>query len=382
LKLVFCLFKVFPYGGLERDFLRIARLCHGRGHEVIVFTQEWQGDIPAGFKVHLVPFKRRSSHGRARQFVLDAARFLERERADAVIGFNKMPGLDLYYAADPCLQHRLRKKYGGLYQLNPRYRAFVALEESVFSAHSHAEIMLLAAREQEIFQRCYQTPAHRFHVLPPGISRDRIAPPNAAEMRENLRSELKLSRDDRMLLHIGSAFSGKGVDRILDAMAALPGGMKEKVRLIVLGEDDPRAYRRQARKLKLDARVNFLGGRDDVPRFLLGADLLVHPARSENTGTVLLEAIVSGLPVLATEACGYAFHIHAARAGRVVSDPFNQTELDRLLFEMLTSSEQKQWRKNALDYAKTTDLYSLPERAVELIEARARSSRQAAPGAS
>ena len=33
-----------------------------------------------------------------------------------------------------------------------------------------------------------------------------------------------------------------------------------------------------------------LKGRDDIPRFLLGADLLIHPAYNENTGTVLLEA--------------------------------------------------------------------------------------------
>lgn len=380
MKLAFCLFKVFPYGGLERDFLRIAGLCHARGHEVVVFTQQWQGDIPAGFKVNVVKLARRSSHGRAKEFALAVPQLLERERADAVIGFNKMPGLDLYYAADPCLQHRLRNEYGGFYRFNPRYRAFVALEEAVF--RSHAEIMLLAAREQEIFQRYYQTPAQRFHVLPPGISRDRIAPPNAAEIRQGLRGELKLGRDDRMLLHIGSAFKRKGVDRILDAMAALPAGVKERVRLVVLGEDDPSSYVRQARKLKLESQVEFLGGRGDVPRFLLGADILVHPARSENTGTVLLEAIASGLPVLATDACGYAFHIRNARAGCIVSDPFSQNELDRLLFEMLTSAEHESWRSNALAYTKSADLYSLPDRAVELIEARARSSRQAAPSAS
>lgn len=41
-----------------------------------------------------------------------------------------------------------------------------------------------------------------------------------------------------------------------------------------------------------------LKGRSDIPRFLLGADLLIHPAYNENTGTVLLEALVAGLPVL------------------------------------------------------------------------------------
>ena len=64
--------------------------------------------------------------------------------------------------------------------------------------------------------------------------------------------------------------------------------------------------------------MQFLGGRSDVPRFLLGADLLIHPAYHENTGTALLEALVAGLPVLVTDVCGYAHYIAEADAGRVL----------------------------------------------------------------
>jgi hypothetical protein len=52
-----------------------------------------------------------------------------------------------------------------------------------------------------------------------------------------------------------------------------------------------------------------LRGTQRHPRFLLGADLLIHPAYNENTGTVLLEALVAGLPVLTTAVCGYAHYI-------------------------------------------------------------------------
>ncbi|WP_163066577.1 glycosyltransferase, partial [Acinetobacter baumannii] len=68
----------------------------------------------------------------------------------------------------------------------------------------------------------------------------------------------------------------------------------------------------------LNDQVQILKGRSDIPRFLLGADLLIHPAYNENTGTVLLEALVSGLPVLVTDVCGYAHYIAEADAGRVL----------------------------------------------------------------
>ena len=44
MKLALCLYKYFPYGGLQRDFLRILKECQSRGHEVSVYTSEWQGE--------------------------------------------------------------------------------------------------------------------------------------------------------------------------------------------------------------------------------------------------------------------------------------------------------------------------------------------------
>ena len=51
LKLAFCLYKYFPYGGLQRDFLKIALNCQQQGHEIKVYTLSWQGDVPEGIDV-------------------------------------------------------------------------------------------------------------------------------------------------------------------------------------------------------------------------------------------------------------------------------------------------------------------------------------------
>jgi UDP-glucose:(heptosyl)LPS alpha-1,3-glucosyltransferase len=281
-----------------------------------------------------------------------------------------MPGLDLYYAADPCYQHRMRGTLRSGYGLSPRYRSFVALESAVFSTHTGTDILLIAPVQQPFFTRYYHTQPERFHMLPPGIAKDRIAPANAAEIRADFRREFAIQCDEHVVLMVGTGFKRKGVDRMVRALASLPDEIRNKTRLMVLGEDDPRPYSRMAKSLGILERVSILGGREDVPRFLLGADLLAHPAYSENTGTVLLEALASGLPVLVTEVCGYAFHIAQAKAGQIISSPFQQEELNRRLHEMLTSRERDNWRANALHYAMTTDLYSMPDRVVQLIEAK------------
>jgi UDP-glucose:(heptosyl)LPS alpha-1,3-glucosyltransferase len=116
-------------------------------------------------------------------------------------------------------------------------------------------------------------------------------------------------------------------------------------------------------------RVHFLGGRNDVFDWLLAADLLVHPARSEAAGMILLEALTAGLPVLATDVCGYAFHIRRAEAGKLLASPFSQAACNAAVKEMLASPQRDNWSTNGVAYAAHEDLYTCHERAVEIIEA-------------
>ena len=57
MKLAFCLYKYFPFGGLQRDFLRIALACQARGHTIRVYTLDWEGDVPLGFDLVRVPVR-------------------------------------------------------------------------------------------------------------------------------------------------------------------------------------------------------------------------------------------------------------------------------------------------------------------------------------
>ena len=182
-----------------------------------------------------------------------------------------------------------------------------------------------------------------------------------------IRAEFKLQERERALLFVGSGFRTKGLDRAIIALATTRRGGLD-ARLFVVGQNSPGHFQVQARRQGVADQVVFLGGRHDVADLMLTADLLIHPAYSENTGTVLLEALTLGLPVLCTDVCGYAPHIEQAHAGIVLPSPFSQTDCDRALLEMLTSNQVPQWRANGLVYAAREDLYSCHEGAVEIIE--------------
>ncbi len=368
MQIAFCLYKYFPFGGLQRDFLRIALACQARGHAVRVYTLEWRGDVPPGFALIRVPVRGLTNPARYRRFAAWVSAHLAANPAERVVGFNKMPGLDVYFAADPCFEDKARTLRSPLYRLSARYRHFAAYERAVFAADASTEILLLSPHQQPLFERHYATPRERFHLLPPGISRDRRAPPEAPALRADFRAEFALRAEDLLLLQLGSGFKTKGLDRSLKAMAALPDALRSRCRLFAIGDDDAKPFRVLARTLGLAERVDLLRGRSDIVRFLLGADLLIHPAYNENTGTVLLEAVVAGLPVLTTAVCGYASHVAEAGAGIVVGEPFRQAELNATLAGMLADAPARaRWSAAGLAYAERADIYSNAERAADLI---------------
>lgn len=366
MKLAFVLFKYFPYGGLQRDFRRIAELCRAHGHSVDVFTLRWEGPVPEGFRVRVVSACSWLGYlGKNLALAQAVARARREEGFDAVVGFNKLPGLDVYFAADPCYAARNRPWWK---LLTPRHRQFMAFEKAVFAPQAGVEILVIAPREIEGFMRHYGTPPARFHELPPGIAPDRTAPPDAAQRRAEWRAEFGVAEDELALLMVASAFQVKGVDRAIATLAALPEPLRGRCRLFVAGDDRPGRFAALAERLGVNGQVHFCGPRDDVPRFLLGADLFVHPARTELAGMALLEAVVAGLPVLCSGVCGYASHVLKAGAGRVVPEPFSQDAFNAELADMLVSPERFSWARNGADYGRREDLYSLPEKAVGVIE--------------
>ena len=368
MQLAFCLYKYFPFGGLQRDFLRIALACQSRGHAIRVYTLEWRGKEPDGFEVLRVPVKAFSNARRYAKFTDWVAQDLQARPANRVVGFNKMPGLDVYFAADPCYEEKAQTLRNPLYRFSGRYRHFSAYERAVFSPESRTEILMISQLQQPFFEKHYATPTERFHLLPPGISPDRRAPANAAEIRAEFRREFQLTDSDFLLLQVGSGFKTKGLDRSLKALASLPEALQKRTRLIAIGQDEPTGFQRMARALGVDERVSILPGRSDIPRFMLGADLLVHPAYNENTGTVLLEALVAGLPVLVTAVCGYAHYVAEADGGRVLEEPFAQQQMDETLAAMLADpAARARWSANALDFSEVADIYSNAEHAADVI---------------
>lgn len=366
--LAFCLYKYFPFGGLQRDFLRIAMACQARGHHIRVYTQSWEGERPEQFEIIIVPTSSGTNHGRNAQYCEWVMAHLKQHPADRIIGFNKMPDLDVYFAADVCYAQKVAEEKGFFYKLTPRYKHYAAFEKAVFQKGKATQLMMLTPHQIAHFEKHYGTESDRFHMLPPGIAVDRKYDQQIADAKRIYREKNQIPESAFLLLQVGSDFKRKGVDRTLKAMAALPESIRNNTLLMVVGQDKPAKYQRLAEALGIAKQVSFFSGRNDIAELMAAADILMHPAYQEAAGIVLLEAIVAGLPIIVTEVCGYASFIDKAQCGVVVNEPFEQAVLNQALCDSLQDTQKRaQWVNNAKYYADTEDLYSLPEKAADII---------------
>ncbi len=369
MRLAVLLYHYAPFGGLQRDVRRLVAELMQRGHHCRIYCTTWQGEAIEGAEIRRVSATAIGSHRRSQRFHTWVSADLERDPVEGVIGFNAMPGLDICFAAASCYLDTSVSERGPLYRRSARFRHFANWERAVFASDSPTQILLLSASQRDGYAQHYHTPPERMHLLPPGVVLERRAPPDALERRKDVRSTLGVAPQEFTLLFVGSRFFTKGLDRAITTLAHVRAAQPSvKSRLLVVGQDKPRLFQRMAKRLDVTDGVQFLGGRDDVGDLMLGADLLVHPARSEAAGTVLLEALASGLPMVATEICGYAHHVKAARAGILLPAPFSQEQLDRAVLRYIDGVFRAECRGSALLYARLTDVYSMHRAAADLTE--------------
>jgi glycosyltransferase involved in cell wall biosynthesis len=135
----------------------------------------------------------------------------------------------------------------------------------------------------------------RLHLIPPGVNPSLFEGPF-----EDPFSGVGKPR----VLFVGRLASQKGVHALV-ATAAL---IKDPSAQVLLVGDGPerKALEREARRLGVGDRVRFLGflAHERLPAAMANADLLVLPSVYEELGTVLLEAMWAGLPIVASRTGG------------------------------------------------------------------------------
>jgi glycosyltransferase involved in cell wall biosynthesis len=136
-------------------------------------------------------------------------------------------------------------------------------------------------------------------VIPNGVDVDRFA--NAERLSND---ELGVPPDTRWMIAVGRLHPQKGHLQLVDAVAPLLRAHPQW-RLMIVGDGPLRTdLERRVAELECHEQVALLGFRNDVPRLLKTADVLVLPSLWEGLPNVVLEAQAASLPVIAHDVEG------------------------------------------------------------------------------
>lgn len=160
-----------------------------------------------------------------------------------------------------------------------------------------------------------------------------------------LHRELEIRRDFQLAASVGQIGPRKGTDLLLSAAKALASGYAQ-LHWVIVGSrysgkkesvEFEASLMRASRTYPVDGRIHFLGSRHDVPRILNEIDLLVHPARQEPLGRVLLEAAASGTPIVTTNVGGTGEIFEGQRCGAYLVPPDDADALTAAIEDVLNS---------------------------------------------
>lgn len=172
-------------------------------------------------------------------------------------------------------------------------------------------------------------PSGRVHAIPT-FSSVNAAPPLS-------RASLDTPEDAPLLLVLSRLHPAKGLEPLIAAMKALP-----ECYLWIAGEGPLRQkLEQQAQAERVGDRIRFLGWRTDRGALLATADICVLPSRYEPFGTVILEAWMTGTPLVACAAAGPKAFVRSGENG-MLAEIDDVDSLTRALRSVLSDNALKE----------------------------------------
>lgn len=156
---------------------------------------------------------------------------------------------------------------------------------------------------REVHARRTGFPARRIGVIHNGVDTQRFRPDPAARVR--MRRELNIGETDFCIGCLGSLRAVKDHMTLLRAVERL-GSAASAWRLVIAGEGPERRKLEEAaaRASRSGARISLPGTSGRAPELLNAFDVYVLPSLNEGVSNSLLEAMATGLPVIASCAGG------------------------------------------------------------------------------
>lgn len=165
-------------------------------------------------------------------------------------------------------------------------------------------VMVISESVAADVQHVFHLPSDRIDVVPPGV-RAGFLPRDPLEARRRVAERFGLDPQRPYLLTVGTVEPRKNLLTLVNALTRVPPSLRARCTLAVAGAPGWKtsALRHAAAPLVREGTIRFLGfvSHDDLPWLYAGAALFLFPSLYEGFGIPLVEAMASGIPVVASD---------------------------------------------------------------------------------
>ncbi len=195
---------------------------------------------------------------------------------------------------------------------------------------------------------------HYIHGI--GVDETKFNKQITKEERKKLRDLLNIKKEDFAIFYVGELSYRKNQIMLIDAMKDLVKENKN-IKLLLAGSGGlTKFYKEKIKEYNLEQNVILLGYRSDIPNILKAVDLYVSTSKQEGLPINILEAKVSGLPIIVTNSRGNRDLIKDSINGFVVEIGDVETLKEKI--KAIKSNEEL--RKNFINNSKEdVEQYSL-----------------------
>jgi UDP-glucose:(heptosyl)LPS alpha-1,3-glucosyltransferase len=322
-------------GGAERYTADLAAALAKRGHEVSLLAADFGPAIPG---VSQIPITHRglTRIGRYRCFLNALDQHLADHRYDIVHAMLPVRQCDVYHP-HAGLAAEAAKQTGWRMLFAPRRWAMARTERQLLKSNRPPAVLCLSDYVKAAIRRHYLLQENTLLTLFNAVDLVKFEPAGTRDVRRRF----GLPDDAVIALMIAQDFARKGLREAILALARIADA---RLRLLVVGKQDPAAYAEMARKAGVNDRVVFASVTDRPADFYRAADCFVLPTRHDPCSLVVLEALAMGVPVISTVFNGACEIMTDGVHGFVLRDPTDIDALAAAMRQMLDSDRRATMR--------------------------------------
>jgi len=342
------------------------------GHKVVIITVKVPnpGNETDVIRVSSIPFPMQKEHRVAMFYSYKTIRMIKREKFDLihthtefsigtfgriVAGKLNLPLIHTYHTMYEDYTHYVTKGVGDRYA--------VKLVKKLSRIICNKSDCVIAPSEKTYSVLKDYGVRSNLTIIPTGVDIKRFYPD--LEIYNSFRDKLGISRSVNVLLFVGRLAKEKNINAMIKAMPEIVEKKPETVLVIAGDGDEKSSLENLSEKLRVSDNIIFIGEvkYTEIDKYYKMADFFISASTSETQGLTYIEALASGLPVIAK---------YDSNLENVVEERYNGSfffedyDLPEAVLRALSAKETALWKSNAVRSAKKFSDITFGQRVEEL----------------